>query len=94
MEDLGSPTFLGLKESKSGPYDVVILSIPLEVTSSWKGGSANGPKACIEVSNQVELFDTMIDDNLTFFLKRLYTLDCAAESLFSLRLMKVCCPSL
>jgi agmatinase len=64
MEDLGSPTFLGLKESKSGPYDVVILSIPLEVTSSWKGGSANGPKACIEVSNQVELFDTMIDDNL------------------------------
>lgn len=64
MEDSDSTTFLGLKESDSGPWDVVILQIPLEMTSSYGEGARYGPKACIEASSQVELYDPILSEDL------------------------------
>ena len=45
MDELGSHTFLGLEESESGPWDIVILQIPLEMTCSYGEGTRRGPKA-------------------------------------------------
>ena len=36
---------------------VLILPVPLEATVSWGGGTARGPRAIIEASQQVELYD-------------------------------------
>ena len=36
---------------------VLILPVPLEATVSWRGGTAVGPRAIIEASQQVELYD-------------------------------------
>ena len=64
MEEQRSSNFLGLKESLSGPWDVVVLQIPLELTSSYGGGTQFGPRACIDASSQVELNDPILDDDL------------------------------
>ena len=64
MEGYDSTTFLGLKESDSGPWDIVILQIPLEMTSSYGEGTEYGPKACIEASSQVELHDPILSEEL------------------------------
>ncbi len=47
------------------PYDVedseiVFVSAPWDVTTSYGSGSSNGPKAIIEASLQVDLYDAMI----------------------------------
>ncbi|MGY8692019.1 MAG: hypothetical protein ACKVHF_03540, partial [Candidatus Poseidoniales archaeon] len=64
MSQTGGQTFLGLKESKYGPWDIAILPIPLEITTSWKEGTAMGPNACLEVSSQVELYDEILENEL------------------------------
>ena len=56
--------FLGLEESDSGPWDVVILPVPFEMTTSWGEGTEKGPAACIEASSQVELYDPLLPDDL------------------------------
>ena len=38
-------TFLGLDENEEGPWDVVILPIPFEMTTSWIEGTERGPAA-------------------------------------------------
>ncbi len=51
--------FLAL-EDPHGTFDgarVLILPVPLEATVSWGGGTAAGPRAIIEASQQVELYD-------------------------------------
>ncbi len=40
---------------------VLLLPIPLEATVSYGGGTANGPAALIEASQQVELYDREFD---------------------------------
>lgn len=37
--------------------DLVLLSTPWDVTTSYGGGTANGPKAIIEASTQLDFFD-------------------------------------
>ena len=64
MEDWGSPTFLGLEESEDGPWDVLVLQVPLELSVSYGEGTENGPRACIEASSQVELFDEFLMTDL------------------------------
>ncbi len=64
MEDSRRPRFLGLEESDSGPWDVVVLPVPFEMTTSWGEGTEKGPAACIEASSQVELYDSMLPDDL------------------------------
>ena len=36
---------------------VVILPVPFEATTSYGGGTANGPEAVLAASHQVDLFD-------------------------------------
>lgn len=51
--------FLAL-EDPHGSFDgarVLILPVPLEATVSWGGGTGAGPRAIIEASRQVELYD-------------------------------------
>ena len=64
MDEPGSHTFLALEESEGGPWDIVILQIPLEMTCSYGEGTRRGPKACIEASAQVELNDSILPEDL------------------------------
>ncbi len=64
MDGEASPTFLGLSETEEGPWDVVILPIPFEMTTSWGEGTEHGPAAAIEVSSQVELYDSLLEEEL------------------------------
>ncbi len=64
MEESVSPTFLGLDESEFGPWDVVVLQVPLEVSVSYGEGTELGPRACLEASAQVELHDPLLPQEL------------------------------
>ena len=64
MERDTRATFLGLDEKEEGPWDIVILPIPFEMTTSWIEGTELGPAACIEASSQVELFDPILPEEL------------------------------
>lgn len=64
MDESGSTNFLGLKESDSGPWDIVVLQVPLEMTSSYGEGTQHGPIACLEASSQVELYDSVLSEEL------------------------------
>lgn len=55
--------FLGLPENKENP-DIIIASIPYELTTSYGQGTEFGPAACIEASSQVELYDDLIKKEL------------------------------
>ncbi len=64
MNEEANPTFLGLSESEKGPWDVVILPIPFEMTTSWGEGTEHGPAAAIEASSQIELYDPLLEEQL------------------------------
>lgn len=64
MEEQQKVTFLGLDESEDGPWDIVFLPIPFEMTTSWGEGTENGPIACISASSQVELYDPLLPEEL------------------------------
>lgn len=51
--------FLGLDEEASdfSRAGAVILPVPYEATTSWGGGTRNGPRAILEASRYVELWD-------------------------------------
>lgn len=55
--------FLGLSESIP-EVDVVILSLPYELTTSYGEGTAEGPAACIAASAQVEIYDSLLSEDL------------------------------
>ena len=62
-EDAIVGNFLGLPEGDEKP-DIIIASIPYELTTSYGQGTENGPAACIEASTQVELYDDLLKENL------------------------------
>jgi len=64
VSDSHAPSFLGLEESESGPWDVVVLPVPLEMTVSYGDGTVDGPAACIRASSQVELHDPILPAEL------------------------------
>lgn len=55
--------FLDLPEETAeyARADVLLLPIPFEATVSYGHGTANGPDAIIEASQQVELYDREFD---------------------------------
>ncbi len=55
--------FLGLDDEQSTAEDSAawVLPLPLEMTTSYIGGTKQGPAAIIEASNQVELYDWEFD---------------------------------
>ena len=40
--------------------DIVLLSVPWDVTTSYRAGTHKGPKAIIEASTQIDLFDPLV----------------------------------
>ena len=72
MGERQNVTFLGLDESEDGPWDIVVLPIPFEMTTSWGEGTEDGPAACITASSQVELYDPLLQDELPCGMK-IYT---------------------
>ena len=72
MGERQNVTFLGLDESEDGPWDIVVLPIPFEMTTSWGEGTEDGPAACITASSQVELYDPLLQDELPCGM-RIYT---------------------
>ena len=58
-------TFLGLDERGSALHrsQAVILPVPYEATTSWGGGTRNGPSAILEASRYVELWDQELQRN-------------------------------
>lgn len=56
--------FLGIEEQELCSYDasqIVIQSLPYEYTSSYLSGSSAGPRAILEASRYVELYDEELD---------------------------------
>ncbi len=53
------PVFLGLsaKYSSAASARVHVIPVPYEATTSYGKGTANGPRAILEASQEVELFD-------------------------------------
>ena len=62
-EQFAEGNFLGLPDP-GGHADVVIASVPYELTTSYGQGTAEGPAACIEASAQVELYDILLEEEL------------------------------
>ncbi|HSK18371.1 MAG TPA: agmatinase [Longimicrobiales bacterium] len=56
-------SFMGLDEEASdlGNAKVVILPVPYEATTSFGGGTGNGPAAIIDASRYIELYDQELD---------------------------------
>jgi agmatinase len=56
-------SFMGLDEASSdlSKAQVVILPVPYEATTSFGGGTGNGPSAIIEASRYIELYDQELD---------------------------------
>lgn len=57
--DAAAPADSGIYGLPFAPEDsrVVILPVPFEATTSYGGGTSKGPKAVLEASRQVDLFD-------------------------------------
>lgn len=60
-------TFLGLwgEEAAFESSQAVILPVPYESTTSYSGGARNGPRAIVEASRYVEVYDQELDTDLT-----------------------------
>jgi agmatinase len=57
------PSFLGLDEEGTDfeRARAVILPVPYESTTSWGGGTRNGPAAILDASRYVEVYDQELD---------------------------------
>lgn len=58
------PPFLGLEKTEAADYDdarAVVLPLPFERTVSWGSGTARGPRALLEASAYVEIYDEELD---------------------------------
>ena len=55
--------FLGIPQCSGAP-DIVIVPLAYELTTSYGTGACDGPKACIEASTQVELYDDRLGYDL------------------------------
>ena len=62
-EEFVEGNFLGLAKPDGKP-DIVVLSVPYELTTSYGQGTSEGPAACVEASGQVELFDPLLGEDL------------------------------
>lgn len=55
------PNFLDVQsEMTAAPARCRVLPLPYEATVSYEGGTANGPRAILEASSQVELYDRAV----------------------------------
>jgi len=61
--DLIRPNFLNLDDEASDPdrSGVLVLPLPLDITASWKRGTADGPAAILAASHHIEFYDEELD---------------------------------
>ncbi len=53
--------FLGIDDVKFEKAGVVVLPVPFDSTTSYKGGTKEGPDAVIRASRELEVYDTELD---------------------------------
>ncbi len=72
--------FGGLPEQFSGYNDseIIIVPVPYDGTSTWIKGADKGPRAILEASANMELYD--IETNSEVYLKGIYTSDPVIEA--------------
>jgi len=60
-------TFLGLQRPADSfeRADALVLPVPYEATTSWGGGTRNGPEAIVAASRYVEIYDQELDGEPT-----------------------------
>lgn len=75
--------FLGIPEIKLNQAQVIVLPVPFESSTSYGQGTKNGPKAIIEASCQVELFDPEFGDEMQELVK-IHTVSAAKGGLKTL----------
>lgn len=56
-------TFLGLPPA-DGDAGVLVLPLPLDITASWGRGTAGGPRAILDASRHIELYDEELEVEL------------------------------
>lgn len=61
--------FLGIPGVRTEDAPVVVLPVPFEETTSYGQGTKNGPEAILTASQQVELFDAEIGDEIQNLVK-------------------------
>ena len=61
--NLVRPNFLNLDDEASDPdrSGVLVLPLPLDITASWKRGTADGPAAILAASHHIEFYDEELD---------------------------------
>lgn len=60
--------FLGLEGAACGPEALgVVVPVPYEATTTYKRGTAAGPDAILEASQQVEFYDEWLEDEARRF---------------------------
>ena len=57
MQESGKKTFLGLNEEENGPYDIVILPIPYEITTSYREGMDKQSDGIDRIASYIEDID-------------------------------------
>jgi agmatinase len=57
--------FLGLDDQDYQKARAVVLPVPYTSTASWKTGTNEGPRALIEASRHVELYDIELQKNIS-----------------------------
>jgi agmatinase len=64
VSDAPPRNFLGLSPEDSAfeSSGVVVLPVPYEATTSYLGGTRNGPQAILDASRAIELYDHAADD--------------------------------
>ncbi len=61
--------FLGIPEVGLAEAEIIILPVPFEETTSYGRGTAAGPAAIIKASQQIELYDPKIGDEIQNLVK-------------------------
>ena len=61
LESGATPLFLDLPQAEASRSAFHLLSVPLEATVSYGSGTSRGPRAILEASTQVELYDREFD---------------------------------
>ncbi len=91
LKSIFSKTFLGLGKSNISleNSDIVIQSVPFELTASYQKGTKQGPSAIIEASQYLELFDietqTEVCSEKKIFTSEPLQFDTSKDMLFGLR---------